>query len=255
MTGEEWGDGTSDALVRVALGEEPPDTVVADATVFDAVTGEFTPGRSVWVKDGRIARVVEASESIPPGAETLDASGLTLVPGLMDGHTHTIHLFIPEFVRALLPTGVTSPVIEAMEYGATEGFAGVRLLVDALRDQPLRPFYTAPALCGLTEEEEVSPLTPAELDELLADPLCLGLGEVYWNNALLPGPQGRRAYLVAVPAPEEFRPIFVMVGGKLVFDRGEVLAEPRPVSVPAELLHTVGVDPERALEWAGPRLR
>src|SRR5660398_216944 len=105
MTGEEWGDGTSDALVRVALGEEPPDTVVA--------------------------------------------SGLTLVPGLMDGHTHTIHLFIPEFVRALLPTGVTSPVIEAMEYGATEGFAGVRLLVDALRDQPLRPFYTAPALCGL----------------------------------------------------------------------------------------------------------
>src|SRR5680860_1567613 len=345
MTGEEWGDGTSDALVRVALGEEPPDTVVADATVFDAVTGEFTPGRSVWVKDGRIARVVEASESIPPGAETLDASGLTLVPGLMDGHTHTIHLFIPEFVRALLPTGVTSPVIEAMEYGATEGFAGVRLLVDALRDQPLRPFYTAPALCGLTEEEEVSPLTPAELDELLADPLCLGLGEVYWNNALLPGPQGRRvrklmaqtlergklveghtagarrapldfrrfalvtdsvdpegletwgyldqvvrealeleippsvvyrmvstnvadhfglsahlgylapgrwADLVAVPAPEEFRPIFVMVGGKLVFDRGEVLAEPRPVSVPAELLHTVGVDPERALEWAGP---
>src|SRR5680860_1144074 len=86
MTGEEWGDGTSDALVRVALGEEPPDTVVADATVFDAVTGEFTPGRSVWVKDGRIARVVEASESVPPGAETLDASGLTLVPGLMDGH-------------------------------------------------------------------------------------------------------------------------------------------------------------------------
>src|SRR5680860_1563660 len=349
MTGEEWGDGTSDALVRVALGEEPPDTVVADATVFDAVTGEFTPGRSVWVKDGRIARVVEASESVPPGAETLDASGLTLVPG------------------------VTSPVIEAMEYGATEGFAGVRLLTDALRDQPLRPFYTAPALCGLTEEEEVSPLTPAELDELLADPLCLGLGEVYWNNALLPGPQGRRvrklmaqtlergklveghtagarrarldaytalgpsschepisveealevyhrgylvmlrhgsirkdlerlrplfdmpldfrrfalvtdsvdpegletwgyldqvvrealeleippsvvyrmvstnvadhfglsahlgylapgrwADLVAVPAPEELRPIFVMVGGKLVFDRGEVLAEPRP---------------------------
>src|SRR5660397_145465 len=87
MTGEEWGDGTNDALVRVALGEEPPDTVVADATVFDAVTGEFTPGRSIWVKDGRIARVVEACESVPPGAETLDASGLTLVPGLMDGHT------------------------------------------------------------------------------------------------------------------------------------------------------------------------
>src|SRR5680860_486774 len=354
MTGEEWGDGTSDALVRVALGEEPPDTVVADATVFDAVTGEFTPGRSVWVKDGRIARVVEASESVPPGAETLDASGLTLVPGLMDGHTHTIHLFIPEFVRALIPTGVTSPVIEAMEYGATEGFAGVRLLTDALRDQPLRPFYTAPALCGLTEEEEVSPLPPAELVEghtagarrarldaytalgpsSCHEPISVEEAlEVYHRGYLVMlrhgsirkdlerlrplfdmpldfrrfalvtdsvDPEGletwgyldqvvrealeldippsvvyrmvstnvvdhfglsahlgylapgRWADLVAVPAPEEFRPIFVMVGGKLVFDRGEVLAEPRPVSVPAELLHTVGVDPERALEWAGP---
>src|SRR5660398_273281 len=136
MTGEEWGDGTSDALVRVALGEEPPDTVVADATVFDAVTGEFAPGRSVWVKDGRIARVVEASESVPPGAETLDASGLTLVPGLMGGHTHTIHLFIPEFVRALIPTGVTSPVIEATGYVGTEGAARLRLLTDVLPRQP-----------------------------------------------------------------------------------------------------------------------
>lgn len=397
MTVEKQAAESNDELIRVALAEEPPDVVVANATVFDSVTGEFTPARSLWVKDGRIARVVEASESAAPGAEVLDASGLTLVPGLMDGHTHIIHLFVPEFIRALLSTGVTSPVLEAMEYGATEGLAGVRLFADALRDQPLRAFYTAPALCGLTEEEEASPLRPGELDGLLEDPLCLGLGEVYWNNALLSGPQGRRvrelmartlekgklveghtagargarldaytalgpsschepisveealevyhrgflvmlrhgsirkdldrlrplfdmpldfrrfalvtdsvdpedlaawgyldqvvrealeleipphvvyrmvstnvaehfglagrlgylapgrwADLVAVPTPEDFRPVFVMVGGRLVFDRGEVLAEPRPAEVPAEVLRTIGVDAERALKLAGP---
>ena len=133
-----------------------------------------------------------AAEPSPLGADVLDASGLTLVPGLIDGHTHLTRLFVPEFVRALLPTGVTSSVIETMEYGATHGLSGIRPFIEALRDQPLRFFYLAPALCGLTEEEEPAPLTPAELDELLADPLCLGLGESYWSNALLPGPQGVR---------------------------------------------------------------
>ncbi|MCJ7797661.1 MAG: adenine deaminase, partial [Thermoleophilia bacterium] len=84
------------ALIRVALGEQPPDTVVANATVFEAVTGEFLSNRSLWVKDGRIARVAAASEPPPSGAEVLDVSGLTLVPGLIDGHTHLTRLFVPE---------------------------------------------------------------------------------------------------------------------------------------------------------------
>ncbi len=385
-----------DALIRVCLGQEPPDTVIANATVFDAVTGTFLPDRSLWVKDGRIARVAQAAEPPPDGADVLDASGFTLVPGLIDGHTHLTRLFVPEFVRALLPRGVTSSVIETMEYGATHGHRGIRPFIEALRDQPLRFFYLAPALCGLTEEEEPAPLTPTELDELLADPLCLGLGESYWSNALLPGPQGARvrefiettlaagkvaeghtagakgarldayaalgvsschepisveealevyrrglfvmirqggirrdletmrplfdmpldfrrfalvtdsvdperlaswgyldqvvrealalgippqvvyrmastnvaehfrlesdlgylapgrwADLVAIPAPDVFRPVFVMVGGKLVFDRGQVPATPRPVAVAPELLHTLGIHPEKALTLAG----
>jgi len=386
-----------ETLIRVALGEQAPDTVVANATVFDAVTGEFLPGRSVWVKHGRIARVAAASESAAAGGETVDASGLTLVPGLIDGHAHVVRLFIPEFVRALMPTGVTSVVIEAMEYGATNGFAGISPFIDALRDQPLRLYYTAPAICGLTEEEEIAPLTPAELDVLLADPLCLGLGETYWSNALLPGEQGRRvrrliartlaagkvaeghtagargdrldayvalgvsschepisvdealevyrrgllvmlreggirrdlehlrplfdlpldfsrfalvtdgvdpermatwgyldeavrealelgipphivyrmastnvaehfrledqlgylapgrrADLVAIPVPDVFRPVFVMVGGELVFDRGDMLAAPRPVTVAPAFLDTLRIDPDKALALAGP---
>lgn len=103
-----------DALIRVCSGQAPPDTVITHATVFEAVTGKFLSDRSLWVKDGRIARVASAAEPPPSGAEVLDASGLTLVPGLIDGHTHLIRLFVPEFVRALLPTGVTSAVIDVL---------------------------------------------------------------------------------------------------------------------------------------------
>ncbi|MCL5943188.1 MAG: hypothetical protein M1325_06740, partial [Actinobacteria bacterium] len=105
------GDSTG-ALRRVALGEEPPDLVIAGGTMFEAVTGEFLPDRALWVKDGRIARVTASSESVPSGVPVLDTSGLILVPGLIDGHTHINRLFVPEFVRALLPTGVTSVVTE-----------------------------------------------------------------------------------------------------------------------------------------------
>lgn len=388
---------STETLQRVALGEEPPDLVIAGGTMFEAVTGEFLPDRALWVKGGRIARVAASTEAVPPGVPVLDTSGLTLVPGLIDGHTHINRLFVPEFVRALLPTGVTSVVTETMEFGATEGAAGIRPFVEALRDQPLRLYYTAPTLCGLTEEEEPAALEPTELDEMLADPRCLGLGEVYWSNALLPGAQGRRvreliartlaagkvaeghtagakgarldayvalgvsschepisveealevyrrgllvmlrhggirrdlaalgplfdrpldfrrfalvtdsvdperlatwgyldqvvrealelgipphlvyrmastnvaehfrlehelghlapgrwADLVALPGPKDFRPVFVMVGGTLVFDRGEVLAGPRPACLPPSLLGTVKVDPDRALAAAGP---
>ena len=179
-------------LARVAQSLEPADTAIVGATVFDAVTGAFVPDRSVWIKDGRIARVAPAVRDRVTPTQVIDAAGLTLVPGLIDGHSHLVRLFVPEFVRALLPTGCTSVVIESMEYGVTEGFRGIRPFVEALRDQPLRLFYTAPALCGLTEEEEVAPLASAELAELLADPLCVGLGEAYWSNALLPGIQGER---------------------------------------------------------------
>jgi len=183
---------TPDSLWKVALGQEPPDTVIRNARVFDAVGGSFVAERSLWIKDGRIARLASDAETPAPGGVQIDAGGLTLVPGLIDGHTHVVRLFVPEFVRALLPTGVTGAVIETMEYGATEGISGVRLFIDALRDQPLRLYYTAPALCALTEDDESAPLTSDELGELLADPMCLGLGEVYWSNALLPNDQGRR---------------------------------------------------------------
>lgn len=178
--------------MRVALGEEPPDTVVVAGSVFDSVTGEFRRERALWIKDGRIARMAPASEEALRGARIIDASALTLVPGLIDGHTHLIRLFVPEFVRALVPTGVTSLVMETMEYGAANGIAGIRPFIDALRDQPLRFFYTAPGLCGLTEEEEVAPISSADFDGFLSDPLCLGLGETYWGNVLQPGLEGAR---------------------------------------------------------------
>ncbi|HTX71114.1 MAG TPA: amidohydrolase family protein [Thermoleophilia bacterium] len=58
--------------------------VIAGARVFD---GEKTLGvTTVVVADGRIASV---GGQVPTGAKTVDGSGSTLLPGLIDAHVHT----------------------------------------------------------------------------------------------------------------------------------------------------------------------
>jgi adenine deaminase len=185
--------GSRERLPRVVLGDEPPDLVIHDAAgVFDSVSGEFLAGRSLWLSGGRIARVAPASDPVPSGVPVLDAHGLFLVPGLIDGHTHLNRIFLPEYVRALLPTGTTTAVLESMELAETGGIPAIRLMAEGVRDQPLRLFYTLPVLAGLIEDEARDLPSPGELATFLDDPVCLGLGEVYWANALGPGPQGQR---------------------------------------------------------------
>ena len=60
------------------------DLVIRGATVVDGLGHE--PRRAdVAVKDGRIVAIGEVKDK---GAETIDAGGLTLTPGIVDVHTH-----------------------------------------------------------------------------------------------------------------------------------------------------------------------
>src|SRR6185436_16066458 len=43
---------------------------------------------SIVVRDGRIASVSQGRATAPPGAQTIDARGMTAVPGFIDGHRH-----------------------------------------------------------------------------------------------------------------------------------------------------------------------
>ncbi len=60
--------------------------LVHDVRIFDGV--EVIPHGSVLVADGRIAAVGDLAAA-PPGAEVIDGRGRTLLPGLIDCHTHS----------------------------------------------------------------------------------------------------------------------------------------------------------------------
>ncbi len=182
-------------LSEVALGNISPDTVITNGTLFNVFTREFIKDQSIWIKDGLTA-YAGPDHDPTKGEKTvvIDADGMVLLPGLIEGHTHAVsnRYGIEEFVKHVIPTGVTTVVTETIELATFVGKDGIEYPVKGLMGQPIRFYYTLAPLCGLTPSEEINAPTNEELLPLLKDPKCLGIGEIYWSNLFLEGKQGER---------------------------------------------------------------
>ena len=182
-------------LSEVALGNIPPDTLITNGVLFNVFTREFIKKQSIWIKDGMIAYVGPDHHPLKEEKTmVIDAEGMVLLPGLIDGHTHTVsnRSGIEEFIKHVIPTGVTTVITETIELASVVGKDGIEYLVKGLEGQPIRFYYTVAPLCGLTPSEEIIAPSNEELLPLLKDPKCLGLGEIYWGNIFLEGRQGER---------------------------------------------------------------
>ncbi len=182
-------------LSEVAMGNSPADTVITNGRLFNAFTGEFIEGQSIWVKEGMIAYVgPDQNPAHGEKTELIDADGMVLLPGLIEAHTHLLssRYGIEEFIRHVIPCGVTTVITEAVEFNEIVGKEGLDCVLKGFRDQPIRLYCTFPPMCGLTPSEEIYSLQGDDIIPRLQDPLCLGIGEIYWSNLLLEGAQGQR---------------------------------------------------------------
>jgi len=182
-------------LVEVALGNLPPDTLITNGVLFNVFTREFIKKQSIWIKDGMIAYAGPDHHPLEDEKTmVIDAEGMVLLPGLIDGHTHTVsnRYSIEEFIKHVIPTGVTTVITETIELATVAGKDGIEYFVKGLEGQPIRFYYTVAPLCGLTSEEEINAPSNEEFLSFLKDPKCLGVGEIYWGNIFLEGRQGER---------------------------------------------------------------
>jgi adenine deaminase len=138
----------------------------------------------VSIKGDRIAFVgPDARHTIGPKTEVLDVQGQTLIPGLIDGHSHMAWLTnVEAFLGRVMTGGTTTIITETMEPYPISGFPGVLDFLDSLKDQPIKILATAPAMVSISPATKgIDPLT---LRKLLERPDILGLGEIYWQGLL-----------------------------------------------------------------------
>jgi adenine deaminase len=64
----------------------------------------------------------------------IDADGIALLPGLIDGQTYPLsnRSGVEEFIKHVIPAGVTTVVAETMEYAAIVGKDGIEYVAKGL---------------------------------------------------------------------------------------------------------------------------
>ena len=99
---------------RAVAAQTSPDTaatLIRAGRLFDSEAGTFSGRRDILVKRGRIEKVGENLE-VPAGCRVIDLRQYTVLPGLIDAHTHLLYLegvsggITMEGVKALVSEGL-----------------------------------------------------------------------------------------------------------------------------------------------------
>ncbi len=175
--------------IRVALGQEPGDLLIAGGQVVNVFNRRVEPA-DVVIADGRIAGVgcYEWRAS-----QTISASGRVLIPGLIDAHMHLESTLLTpaELARLIVPMGTTAMISDSHEVANVLGVRGIDMLVEASEGLPLDLFFMASSCVPSTHWEDAGAVLGAsEVRELLARPRVLGLAEVMDIPALLGADRG-----------------------------------------------------------------
>jgi imidazolonepropionase-like amidohydrolase len=152
-------------------------------SLLDPVTGETTREAVVVIEDGHVTHAGKRSTAqVPRDAETIDASGLTILPGLIDCHVHLTSLGEGlDFARELTtpPTLELMRAVRAARRTLDAGFttvrdasgspAGIRMAIDAGYFPGPRMFVTVSALSQTGGHTDAHFMCGADLDIPLPD--------------------------------------------------------------------------------------
>jgi imidazolonepropionase-like amidohydrolase len=151
--------------------------------LLDPATGETVRDAVVVIEDGRVTRAgSRAVVQVPRDADTIDGSGLTILPGLIDCHVHLTSLGEGlDFARELTtpPTLELMRAVRAARKTLEAGFtavrdaagapAGIRMAIDAGYFAGPRMFVTVSALSQTGGHTDAHFMCGADLDIPLPD--------------------------------------------------------------------------------------
>lgn len=133
-------------LVAAARGDVPLDLAVLGVNLVNVHTAQVYPA-DIGILGDRFAFVMRAGEASLDAKEVIDGAGLWAAPGFFDTHVHIESMMVtpPEFAAAVVRFGTTSVAIDPHEIANVLGEDGVRYMVEAGRDLPVRIFTCVPS--------------------------------------------------------------------------------------------------------------
>ncbi len=101
-------------LTALFANADAQDLLITNARILDGAGGVIESG-SVVVRDGLIESVAAGRSSAPAGARSIDAGGMTVMPGYIDAHRHIVGGDPDEWLR----NGAAAQMQEFIEAGFT----------------------------------------------------------------------------------------------------------------------------------------
>lgn len=178
-------------LTATAQGKQKADLVIKNGILVNVFTGEILPNIDVAVTCGRIALVGDATMTVGEKTVIVDAQGMYLVPGFIDGHLHveSSMMTVGEYAKSTIPHGTSSIFMDPHEIVNVAGLDGMEAMMKDGAVTPLRVFTTipscVPASAGL--ENTGSIITPQDIQDTMNWEGVAGLGEMMNYPGILCG--------------------------------------------------------------------
>jgi adenine deaminase len=169
-------------MAFVARGVEKADTVIQNGRLINVNTAEILDGVDIAIAEGCIALVGKADHCIGPDTQVIDAAGMFLAPGFLDGHIHveSSMITVTEYAKAVIPHGTTGIFCDCHEIVNVLGMPGVKSFVEEGENLPLKVMTVmpscVPSLPGF--EDAGGFVGPDEVKEAMTWPGIAGLGEM-----------------------------------------------------------------------------
>ncbi|MFS8115006.1 adenine deaminase C-terminal domain-containing protein [Rhizobium jaguaris] len=175
--------------VAAARGDAPFDLLIVGGRLVDMVTGQIRAADIGIV--GALIVSVHAPGSRADAAETIDAGGAFLSPGLIDTHMHIESSMVTPaaYTEAVLPHGVTTVVWDPHEFGNVHGLDGLRWAIEATRSLPLRVIPLAPSCVPSAPGLELAgaDFDASAMTDMLTWPEIGGVAEVMTMRGVIDG--------------------------------------------------------------------
>jgi imidazolonepropionase-like amidohydrolase len=176
--------------------------VIRNGRVIDG-TGSEPRASSIWIENGRITRLFTGDAVAPVDATVIDAGGQTILPGLIDMHSHLLtggFDSITDVIDSFDPLTQERALKQMLYWGVTATYSPVQPLELGLklRDQVAKQIFPAPRLFisgpGFTAPNgwagsllplaRLEPASPEEAEDqvnTLAD-ACVDILKIYYDT-------------------------------------------------------------------------